>query len=166
MLPLRSLQALICSLGMLNHRLEDGFRLCSRQQSARPEWRQPALTRHAPLQLPGLGFYLFSSLKGEFSPSVSFSSWIKLPDPGNGRSLFNPTVGAEALPPRDRVSPPPDAGKTWSTKLPTWEPTYTDAPNSLFTRLSIFADAVHFLINRAPDTCLLKHCVLDGAGVC
>lgn len=153
---------------MLNHRLEDGFRLCSRQQSARPEWRQPALTRHAPLQLPGLGFYLFSSLKGEFSPSVSFSSWIKLPDPGNGRSLFNPTVGAEDLPPRGRVSPPPPPPRPGqhirSKKLPTWEPKYTDAPNSLFTPL--FADAVHFLINRAPDTSLLKHCVLDGAGVC
>jgi len=56
MLPLRSLQALICSLGMLNHRLEDGFRLCSRQQSARPERRQPALTRHAPLRCLACAF--------------------------------------------------------------------------------------------------------------
>lgn len=94
MLPLRSLQALICSLGMLNHWLEDGFGLCSKQQSARP-----ALTRHAPLQLPGLAFYLFSALKGAFSPSVSFSSWMKWPNPGKGRFPCHPMVG-------DRVRPP------------------------------------------------------------
>ena len=141
MLPLRSLQALICSLGMLNHRLEDGFRLCSRQQSARPERRQPALTRHAPPRLPGLGFYLFSSLKGEFSPSVSFSSWIKLPDPGKGRSLFNPAVGAEP-PPRTRT-------KCTVQKTPYLGAYITNAPNSLFIRLPIFADPVHFLIDRA-----------------
>jgi len=34
MLPLRSLQALICSLGMLNHWLEDGFRLHSTSRSS------------------------------------------------------------------------------------------------------------------------------------
>lgn len=106
MLPLRSLQALICSLGMLNHRLEDGFRLCSRQQSARPERRQPALFPACPSAAPGLGFYLFSALKGEFSPSASLSSWIKLLDAGKGRSLLNPAVGVEVLLPGGRVSCP------------------------------------------------------------
>lgn len=94
MLPLRSLQALICSLGMLNHRLEDGFRLCSKQQSARP-----ALTRHAPLQLPGLASYLSSAMKGEFSPPVSFSSRMKWPDPGKGRFSPSPHGGAQGQPP-------------------------------------------------------------------
>lgn len=130
--------------------------LSSMQQAAicqaRAEAASPYPACPSAAELSGLGFYLFSSLKGEFSPSASFSSWIKLPDPGKGRSLFSPAVGAEALPPGGRVSHPRGPGQNIrSKKLPTWELTDTDAPSSLFTCLPIFADPVHFLIDRAPQ---------------
>lgn len=127
--------------------------LSSMQQAAICQARAEAASPYpaCPSAAPGLPCYLCSGLKGEFSPSASFSSWIKLPDSGKGRSVLNPAVGAEALPPRGRVSRPRAPGQNIPTKkVPTWELSDTDAPNSPFTHLPLFADPGHFLIDRAP----------------
>lgn len=78
MLPLRSLQALICSLGMLNHWLEDGFRLHSSSSSSKLQGRAAASLVSAPRSFLAnvLGLILgliLHLVTGGSSPALVFS---------------------------------------------------------------------------------------------
>lgn len=137
--------------------------LSSRQQAAicQASAAQPALTRHAPPQLPALRFYLFSSLREEFCPSPRSSSWRTLLAPGRGRSLCSPTVGAEAL---CGVSRCPGPWTRTKHAAPQKSHRQTCHVASLLTYRYLQAASFPHQQLHSTDTSFLKHHVLDREG--
>lgn len=103
---------------------------------------QPAPPRHAPTRHAALAFEGWSSLTGERSASARFSSWIKPPHPGKGRSLLNPSWLHGQPPPRTRakqtVQKSPCLGPYVHRcpKEPLYSPTCVCGPRSFPTRQS------------------------------